>query len=450
MFWTTIIGLSLFASVACSQVNVVALGAHPDGTNAPATTNAFRSAFSTYPTGEIVVPAGKYLIDNSSGPLTIENFSGHLEFQGNAQLIFTTNNLGGVLFVGGNGARIHGLRATYAIAPTYRASPNEQIKFSDTTDTLLTDTFVERSPAAGILFYNSVRPKVVNATVMNSLADGLHFANCEDPQVTNLTTLNTGDDGLAFVNYAAYPNKNGGLAENIKVQNSQARGIAVVGQSNVTISGFQIETTEGSGLLVAEDDYFNTRVPANVRIQNGTIHGAGTLGQPGGNRFGIEFNSQVNATFSNITILDSADAGLSGTSPNGSVTVNNVTVESPRDGVGFLFYETGSVQISDSVAQNTPSYGFLFLFSPQVMAQGLTAVNTSRKDPLRRAVWFENGHSILATDLKISSARGDANVVGAYQDHGYQQSGSIKGIAASITGASLSIQNNSSKLTIAQ
>jgi hypothetical protein len=285
---------------------------------------------------------------------------------------------------------------------------------------------------------------------MDSLADGLHFANCQDPQVTNLTTLNTGDDGLAFVNYAIYPNNSGGLAQNIKVQNSKARGITVMGQSNVMVSEFQIQTTSGSGVLVAQDLAFNTRIPAGVRIQNGTIQGAGTLGPLGGNQFGIEFNSQVDVTFSNITVLDSASTGLSGTAPKGSVTVNNVKVQSPRNGGGFLFYQTSSVQISDSIAQNTPSYGFLFLQSPQVVAQGLTAINTALSDTLRRAIWFENGRSILATDLKIVSATGAANVVGAYQGSGYTQSGAIKGITAAITGGTLSIQNNSRDLAIVQ
>jgi hypothetical protein len=442
------IALFLFGVSASAQINVVTLGASPNGTNASATTAAFAAAFAKYPTGDIVVPAGQYLIDNSSGPLLITNFSGQLEFQGNAQLIFTTSTLGGLFFESGTGARINGLQATYATAPTVRASPNEQIKFSDTTNTTVTNISVQNSPAAGILFYNAVNPIVTNATVTNSLADGLNFSNCQNASVTNLTTLNTGDDALAFLNYAQYPNKTGATAQNINITNSHSRGISVMGQSNVTVTGFQIQNTASSGVLVAEDTAYNTRIPANVVIQNGTIFGAGTLVPLAGNHFGIEYNTQTSVTFSNITVTGSGDSGLSGASPAGSVTVNSVTVQSPLSGVGFLFYQTASVQVSNLTASNIPSDGFLFLQSPRVVAQGLTALDVSQSDPLLRAVWFEDGRSILATNLTIVSNSGEANVVGAYQGSGYSQSGSIKGITAELTGAALSIQNNSRRLSI--
>jgi hypothetical protein len=284
---------------------------------------------------------------------------------------------------------------------------------------------------------------------MNSLADGLHFANCQDAQVTNLTAMNTGDDALAFLNYAQYPNKTGGTAQNINITNSYSRGIAVMGQSNVTVTGFQIRNTASSGVLVAQDPAYNTRVPANVTIQNGSVTGAGTLPPLAGNHYGVEYNSQTSVTFSNITVTGSGNNGLSGASPNGKVTVNNVTVQSPQSGAGFLFYQTGMVQVSNLTAEDVPSYGFLFLQSAAVVAQGLTALSAAQSDPLRRAVWFEDGHTILATDLKIVSNAGEANVVGAYQAAGYTQSGAVRGITAQITGGTLSIQNNSPLLTIA-
>ena len=444
-----LVAIVLFAGGAKAQISVVSLGANPNGTNAAGTTAAFRTAFSAYPTASIIVPPGRYLIDNSSGPLLIQNFSGQFEFQGNAQLVFTNNTQGGLFFEGGNGARISGLQATYATPPTVRASPNEQIKFSDTTNTSVSDISVEYSPAAGILFYNAVNPRVTNATVTNSLADGLNFSNCQNAQVTNLNTMNTGDDGLSFLNYAQYPNKTGGTAQTINITNSHSRGIAIMGQSNVTVTGFQIENTASSGVLVAQDVAYNTRVPGNVTIRNGTVSGAGTLPPLAGNHYGLEYNSQTSVTFSNITVIGSGDAGLSGASTNGSVTVSSVTVQNPLSGVGFLFYQTGTVQVSNLTAEGVPSYGFLFLQSARVVAQGLTALDVSRSDPLRRAVWFENGRSILATDLKIVSNAGEANVVGAYQGAGYSQSGSVKGITAEVAGGALSIQNNSAKLTIA-
>jgi hypothetical protein len=423
---------------ACSArltVNVTALGAHADGTDSVATTAAFQKAFASDPEAEITVPPGSYLIDNADGPLTITNFSGRLVFQGNAKLIFTTNTNGGLLFVGGSGAIITGLRATYATPPSVRKSPNEELKFSRTSDTILTDTVVENSPAAGILFYGSTNPSVTNATVLNSLADGLNFSNCQDARVTHLLTYNTGDDGLAFVNYDDSPNLVGGVAEDIVINNSKARGIAIAGQSNVTVNGFHIQNTSSSGLLVAKDTANHSRIPSRVLIANGDIFNAGTLEPLVGNQYGIEFNSQGSVTFRNIAVFRSGNSGLSGTAPNGTVTVNNVSVNSPLRGLGFLFFRTQVVEVTESIADNTPSYGLLSLESNKVTVTGLTVMNAGGRDPLKRAVWFEDTHEISAYSIHIVSDVGTAGTIGCYTHQEYApSSGSVKALDFTVNG----------------
>lgn len=441
------------AGGAPSVVTVTGLGAHADGTDALATTAAFQKAFASEPTGEIVVPPGRYAIDNSAGPLTIHDFGGRLVFQGAAQLVFTTNTNGGLLFEGGSGARISGLRATYARAPTVRKSPNEEVKFSGTRDTVLTDTSVENSPAAGILFFESINPTVTNASVRNSLADGLNFSNCQNGRVTNLITENTGDDGLAFVNYTKHTNLTGGLAQGILVINSKARGIAIAGQSDVIVSGFQVHNTSSSGVLVAVDRANGTRAPGNVLVENGAIYDAGTLAPVVGNHYGIEFNSQVYATFANIDVFGSGDNGLSGTAPNGSVVVSNVRVNSPRTGIGFLFYRTKNVRISGSAANETPSYGLLALESERVMVGDLTITNAGASDRLKRAVWFEDTQRILASSIHILSDGATANVIGCHTNPGHgESSGAVKTILFSSDqkDRSLSIENGCEHVVIAQ
>ncbi|MGA8595672.1 MAG: right-handed parallel beta-helix repeat-containing protein [Bryobacteraceae bacterium] len=439
------------AANSTGTVRVTALGALSDGTNAAATTAAFRSAFVAGSSSQIVVPPGTYLINNSTGPLIAADFNGELRFESGAKLAFTSSEKSGLLFLRGTGARIEGLRADYVREPSFRHSPQEQLKFSDTTDTLLTDTVVKHSPAAGILFFNCMRPKVINAQVIGSLADGLHFANCQDADVDRLTTENTGDDGLAFLNYAAYPNKTGGRARNILIRNSMARGIAVVGQSRVVISGFTIENTASSGILCDQDKTFRTRIPADVRFENGRILGAGTLARSPGSLYGIEFNSQANCDFLNITVVGSQGAGVSGTAPAGSATLRNIRVEQPHSGGGFNFYRTALVDISSSTASDIPSYGFVFNRCARVIAHDLFAISTSMRDPLRRAIWFENGQFLKATHLIVSeTTQPEAKrVVGAYQSPEIVQRGSIENIVADPAG-SVVIENNCPGVTIAQ
>jgi hypothetical protein len=434
-------------------VNVTTFGAYSDGTHSAITTEAFRKAFASAPQGEIMIASGTYLIDNSTGPLVIKNFSGRVTFQGGAQLVFATNTNGGLLFAGGSGAVISGLRATYSRPPAVRKSPNEEIKFYNTVNTVLTDTVVENSPAAGILFFNSINPTVTNAKVMNSLADGLNFSNCRDARVTNLVTQNTGDDGLAFVNYTAYPNLTGGLARDVTITNSRARGIAVAGQSNVSVIGFKIQNTSSSGVLVAQDVANKTRVPAHVLIENGSVDNAGTLAPLVGNQYGVEFNSQETATFDNIVVFGSGNNGLSGTSPQGSVIVNNVTINSPLVGIGFLFYRTQSVKITRSAANKTPSYGLLALNSSHVLVEGLTVTNAGVADRLKRAVWFENAETISASSVSIVAGTDLANVVGCYTAPGHPAArGSVKisNFEPKQGNNKLSIENNCLNVSFAE
>jgi hypothetical protein len=421
---------------AQSSGTVTSLGAHPDGTASTETTAAFRTAFANNPVGEIVVPPGRYLIDNSEGPLTITNFSGRLMFQGAAELVFADNRKGGFLFEGGTGAIISDLRATYATPPLSRSSPNEELMFSHTINTIVMNAIVRNSPGAGIVFVDSVNPNVTNASVFNSLADGLNFSNCQNARVINLLTLDTGDDGLAFVNYARHPNLTGAVAQNIVITNSRARGIAIAGQSDVTVSGFQIKNTSSSGVLVAQDTAHNTRVPANVFIENGSIYDAGTMAPLVGNQYGLEFNSQKNVTFANIAVFNSGNSGLSGTAPAGSVTVNNVFVDSPLAGMGLLFYKTKSVHVTSSTTSGTPSYGFLSLQSDQIIVEGLTVRNAGMTDSLRRAVWFEDAQTILASTINILSRPGTARLIGCSSRPDQSvSSGSVKIIGSIANGA---------------
>lgn len=433
-----------------AAVSVLAFGANPNGADPGGTTAAFAAAFAANVNGKIIVPPGEYLIRNKSGALLVYDFSGELEFQGGARLVFTDNSRGGLWFLGGHGARITGLRATYQVPPTRRNSPQEQIKFSSTFDTILNDSFVTNSPAAGILFYDCVRPKVTNATIQDSLADGLHFANCQDAQAFNITAINTGDDGLAFVNYAAYPDRTGGLANNITVRNSGARGITVVGQSDVVISGFLVDGTSSSGLLCAQDTSFDTRIPANVRFSAGIVKNAGTANTPVGNTYGIEYYNQASCSFSDIQVLNAAGRGLAGMAPDGAVTVNNVTVRKNASGEAFSFYRTASVNISNSTADSTPAYGFFFSRSGSVIAKGLTAIDSSQASDLRRAIWFENNDSVLASDLTVADSQNKPTgyVIGAYQANGSVQSGLVNGITAKIANGALVLQTNSEGLVI--
>lgn len=430
-----------------TKVDVTQLGAKADGTNATVTTAAFRQAFQLAASGTMLVPAGTYLLDNSDGPVIVKDFSGDLRFSTMATLQFTANTHGGLWFLGGNKARIYGLRAGYLSPPLVRVSSEEAIKFDGTTDTLVTDVNIENSPAAGVLFFNSIRPRVVNALIQHTRADGLHFANCQDAEVFNLSTAGTGDDGLAFVNYLSSPDRTGGLAKNITVRNSAARGISVVGQSLVRISGFLIENTSSSGVLCGEDSFWKTRIPTGVRFSYGQIRAAGRLKPTIGNTFGIEVHNGTCA-FSEIEVTGSADRGVSALGLAHTLAMTNVRVKANLVGDAFNI-QVNRADISNARAEHSPGYGFFFGDCSSVFASRLTTLNVSANNPLHRAIWFENVREIRATDMTIrdSQAASTGYVLGTYSST-IKPAGYIRGISATISGGRLLLENNSPNVLI--
>ncbi len=432
-----------------TSVTVTSYGAFPDGTHPAQTTAAFKNAFSENPSAQIIVPPGVYAIDNSSGALMVTNFTGELRFQGQAQMVFNTPGRGGLWFSGGAGAHIYRLRMTYSQPPSVRVNNEEALKFLNTTDTLLSDVSITYSPASAVLFFQCVRPKVMNAVVRQPLADGTQFANSQDPQIVNFSADHPGDDGLSFVNYANFSDSSGGTAENITVTGSAAHGISVLGQSNVVVSGFVINGTSASGLLCGADPAYNTRASAGVRLAHGIIQNAGTVAPVGTNRYGIEFSLQSSCTFSDIEVQGSAGRGVGGMAPSGRVRLSGIRVSGNLSGEAFNFYQTQLVEVSDSTADTSPDVGFYFNQCNTVVANNLTTINVSRTNPLARAIWFDSDHLISGSNFSIVDTQSTATgyVVGSGQSSVVVNvRGVIRGINAILETGQLSIQNLNSNL----
>ena len=371
-------------------------------------TAAITAAITATTSGTLIFPEGSYLINNSTGPFTVSSFQGEMIFLGNAKLLFNTNTQAGIVFSGGSNAKIYNIRIDYVTPPTSRTNAQEGIAFYSTTDTTVTGVYVESSPAAGLLFGQCIRPQVSGVVIESSQADGVHFNNCQDPQIDNLITVSTGDDGLAFVNYASQANYSGGTATNIIIRNSKSRGIAVVGQSNVTVSNFLVDGTASSGIFTAYDSAYSTRYPANVIWSDGIVRNAGTVTPLVGNQFGIEYANVVSVKYNNIKVINSASRGMSGTTTaNGLVEASDITVDSATTNNGFNL-SGDNISIDNLFANNIQSYGIYISNSTNVQATNLKTLNVSKGGGLNRAVWFDTVVQLLADGIEVIDNQGSA------------------------------------------
>jgi len=399
-------GLALVGSAAPALAQTTATPAPDLGiskNNAPAENRANLVKALSGSSASVHFPAGDYLVDNSDSYIVITGFSGTLTMEAGARFVFTDNTKRGLNFLRGSGAVFEGLTSAFRVRPPSRVGSEECIFFSEATDVTVRRADIDGSAAAGLLFGRCIRPSVDGAKIRNTRADGLHFANCQDARANNVLVENSGDDGVAFLNYAGGPDNHGGLATNVTVKGSQSRGIAVVGQRNVTVRGFYVEGTASSGLYCAQEASYNTRTPSNVIFESGAVYYAGRVNATRPNRNGITFSNVASVTFNDITVGAPFARGVSGTAPGGVVSINRVVVRNvPQSG----FDMTGGIyRLHNLTAESTGQAGIYVGRSASLTYGTLIARNTATADRLGRAFSFEHNTRVSGSQLFVVDSK---------------------------------------------
>ncbi len=417
------------AAAQNATVSVVDFGARTDGTNSVATTAAFQQAFAAAsPSGKVIVPSGYYAINNPQGGFAINGFNGEVKFDGDSHVVFQSNSQSGFVFSGGWGARLNGAHLAYQSAPSVDLPGIAALAFNGAINVRLSDVIIENCQGYGIWFQNSLEPKVSNASIINTLDDGIRFENSRNSEVTNATVMGSGRTGLDFVTAPGQVDRNGATASNIIVNNSQ-RGIAVNGTSRATLTSFYIDSSTGSGVFCGSN--------GASALPDGVVFHGGIVSNSAG--FGVEVGAVNSCSISNVQVLNPAMIGVSVSAPQGTVEIRNVRVNGNRAGDAFSIGNTAEVLVSESAAENSPGYGFVFYSVGRTVASGLTTFNVAAANPLHRAVWFENLGTLAASGLVVSDSQNSPTgyVVGAV---GVNR-GSIQNVASNIVSGSLVMQN---------
>ncbi|HKX73157.1 MAG TPA: right-handed parallel beta-helix repeat-containing protein [Candidatus Saccharimonadales bacterium] len=172
---------------------------------------------------------------------------------------------------------VSGLNVHHANA-SVRNSTGHGMHLSNCTDYLVAHNTVYGTAAAGIISFTGSRGTVSANSVHDTLADGIHHTKGSSSiTVTGNNLVNTGDDSLAVVSYLA----DGAICTDISltgntVYQANARGIAVVGGENVTISGNTVRTTKSAGIYVSQESSWNTYGVNTVAVVGNTVKDANT------------------------------------------------------------------------------------------------------------------------------------------------------------------------------
>lgn len=308
------------------------------GHSVAATSDATASAFGSLSealaalrggAGVATVAPGEHRIRN---PIVVHGLSGLLRFAPGSRLVVTDTSAGGLRFVRCNGLTIEGLHLVWPEVPRVRSHFGAGLMFVLGTRIVVRDLTVDGAVGAGLHVDTCREVRLDDIRVSSTRADGIHFANCAEVVASNLSTRDTGDDGVACVDYERAPQGGPHVLRDVRVEDSAARGIAIVGASRVELTGFQVRRTASSGVLIATDRHYGTRRPNGVRVRDGVIVEAGVRTPPAGNRFGVEAIEAGDVELVRLVVLEAATRSISIVRVDRTVRIEGLRVETGHGG----------------------------------------------------------------------------------------------------------------------
>ncbi|KAG8154302.1 right-handed parallel beta-helix repeat-containing protein [Burkholderia catarinensis] len=137
---------------------------------------------------------------------------------------------------------------------------------------------INNAASQAIMMRACVNGKIFGNTVLNVWHDGFHVTGASaDITITGNEVINGGDDAFAVIGYQtdfARPRRII-IANNRVDQTKYARGIAIVGAQDITVSGNQIYNSQCAGIYVASESFYQTYGNDNVKITDNILDTCG-------------------------------------------------------------------------------------------------------------------------------------------------------------------------------
>ncbi|MFC3799479.1 right-handed parallel beta-helix repeat-containing protein [Cohnella sp. GCM10012308] len=232
--------------------------------------------------------------------------------------LVSTDPQNGSIDLKGNNAKLSGIKHIYQTTVARGDGSNEKnsITVRGATNFTIDGVYVYKSSTAGILVQGAAKGgTITNSTVDSTGADGIHITDgSSDILIEKNTVKATGDDTIAVVSYA----QDGPAVHDVTIRGndvgylSKARGIAVVGGTDVLIEGNSVKDTQMAGIYIAVEANYNTVNVDRIAVKNNTVDHAG-IHEPENHPNILIYASQGvidNVTFTGNTIKNAAHRGI--------------------------------------------------------------------------------------------------------------------------------------------
>jgi parallel beta-helix repeat protein len=269
-------GVALVVSIGvCAATATAASSQTPDAVLKPGTAGTddaqrIQAAFDALkPYQRLVIQPGNYTVGTSLR-LAVDG----AKVSGYGATFTATDPDDQALFISGHGEVLTGL--------TLRGVGDDRLSTLESAKVVVTgqgiqvlDTTIDGSASVGIFVNGGQNVVIADNTVRNTLADGIHTTGgSKNVLVSGNTVAQTGDDMISVVSYRSdkTASSNVLVTGNTLLGNRWGRGISVVGGVNLT---FENNTVSGvaaaAGILVAQEDSWNTFGVDNVIVRNNTV-----------------------------------------------------------------------------------------------------------------------------------------------------------------------------------
>ena len=439
-------------NVTNSPYNAKGDGVSNDG---PALEAAFSAGSSVY------LPPGTYLVDNSAGPLVVNNFSATLQFDPLAILTCNTPAKACLIFNGGAAPTFLNVQVTYTTTPTDDCRSGQTqcvtLMFDGQTKPVIQGTKVVNGWAIALSVNDTTDAQVTNTVIQHSTRDGLYLQDNQNVTVTSLTVTDSGDDCIGFHSTGSGGGRNGGSASGINCMKIRGGGIAFAGGSNINVSDFVVDGTSAQGIYVMSDPA-NFLLPGNITVSNGVIRGVGSVpdtvprtGTQNGIQYYITGGPNMGALqFSSIIVDSTSGYGITGSNAS-SVTVNDVHVsnaglDSAVSNASCLqFVSNGNVAITRSSARGCYRTGVATLQNASVSIDSTSVTDAWLKGNLEsgaKAFDVVANNAISISDVSVID--NDNPATGYTFNENQNGSGSVTKVSSDIIFGSLVVVHASS------
>jgi hypothetical protein len=322
-------------------------------------------------------PAGTYTYDDV---IDLHGISAYGD--GRASILVATNPAGSAIRLRGSGQYLRDLKITSPRA-TARASSSSAagVNVYNATNFVVQRVTVDKAAETGIFTTGSSHGRIASNVITHTLADGIHTTGrSSDLLIADNSVSSVGDDMIAVVSYLAdgAPCRDIQIVRNDVRDQTNGRGISVVGGNDVTVKANTIARSAGAGVLVYSDGSYGTYGTTHVAILDNLIDDPSKLIDQGGihiqggsgshvvsgtlvqgntitnaSRHGIVVSALTTGTVVQDNTITTTEADGIQADAGSNITISSNTIsDSSTNGITVLDAVTGTLTISNNILRD--------------------------------------------------------------------------------------------------